>query len=99
MTCALTTPSVTLTIEHMSEKPDGSTVWRIQIRPDILAKLATHPTPEYAKTEAERDWHLAKMLHRPREDYIVEEVPGPVEYQIGLDRARWIAKLPESQRS
>jgi hypothetical protein len=68
---------------------DEPTLWKIAIRDDIRAFMATNPTPYWADTESERDWYLEKGLHRPREDYVVEEVPGPIKRAVADERERW----------
>ncbi|MFD5245021.1 hypothetical protein ACFWIW_10780 [Amycolatopsis sp. NPDC058340] len=68
---------------------EPSTVWVIRIRDEIRAHMGTNPSPHYARTEAERDWYLQGHIHRPIEDYVVEEVPGPVERAIEAERERW----------
>lgn len=72
MTSTLTGVTPELTVEHMSEE----TVWKIAIRDEIRAFMATNPEPLWAASEAERDWHFAHSLHRPREDYEAVEVPA-----------------------
>lgn len=76
--------------EHMSERGDGSTLWRIALRDDILAELVgvTNPSAYLASTDTERDWYLRTGLHRPREDYVVEEVPGPIDRAVVDEMAR-----------
>lgn len=64
-------------------------MWKIAIRDEIRARMVTNPDPYWATTESERDWYLEKNLHRPREDYVVEEVPGPVSRAIADERARF----------
>lgn len=63
-------------------------VWKIAIRDEIRARMVTNPDPYWARTESERDWCL-RNLHRPREDYDVVEVPGPVDRAIADERARF----------
>jgi hypothetical protein len=65
------------------------TLWKIAIRDDIRASMVTDPSPYWAKDESERDWYLAQQLKRPREDYDVVEVPGPVERALDDERARF----------
>jgi hypothetical protein len=68
---------------------DDPTLWKVAIRDDIRAFMATDPSPYWATTVSERDWFLAKQLKRPREDYVVEEVPGPLERALREERARF----------
>lgn len=68
---------------------DEPTVWKIAIRDEIRAFMVTDPSPYWATTVSERDWFLDKQLKRPREDYVVEEVPGPVEHALHVERARF----------
>ncbi|MEV8610248.1 hypothetical protein AB0383_20375 [Amycolatopsis sp. NPDC051373] len=74
----------------MSEPGAGETLWRIALRDDLLVTMigSTNPEPYWAKDEAERDWALEHQLHRPREDYVVEEVPGPHSRAIADERER-----------
>ncbi|MFI6304261.1 hypothetical protein ACIBCH_20515 [Amycolatopsis thailandensis] len=51
------------------------TVWKIALRDELRATMCTNPTPLWAPTESEKDWVLEHLLHRPREDYVAEEVP------------------------
>jgi hypothetical protein len=74
--------------------PDEPTVWKIAIRDELRARMATQPEPNWATTESERDWYL-KNGHRPREDYEVVEVPGPVERAIADEKVRWKARRQE----
>lgn len=71
------------------ECSDEPTLWKIAIRDDIRAFMATDPSPYWASTESERDWFLEKQLKRPREDYTVEEVRGPIERAIDDERGRY----------
>jgi hypothetical protein len=70
-------------------------VWKIAIRDELRATMVTNPTPYWATTVSERDWALEHALHRPREDYVVEEVPGPVEQAIRDEQVRWKARRAE----
>lgn len=74
---------------------DEPTVWKIAIRDELRANMATNPEPYWATTESERDWFLEKQLHRPREDYDVVEVPGPVARAIRDEQIRWKARRAE----
>jgi len=65
------------------------TVWKIAIRDEIRARMATYPTPSWAQTEEEKDWVLEHLLHRPREDYVVEAVPGPILDAIPREQDRF----------
>jgi len=67
---------------------DEPTIWKIAIRDELRARMATNPGPYWAKDESERDWYL-ENAHRPREDYEVVEVPGPVERAIADEQVRW----------
>lgn len=68
---------------------DEPTLWKIAIRDDIRAFMATDPSPYWASTESERDWFLEKQLKRPREDYTVEEVPGPIDRALADEHTRF----------
>ncbi|MFD5089342.1 hypothetical protein ACFWMR_01980 [Amycolatopsis thailandensis] len=68
---------------------DQPTVWKIAIRDDIRAHMCTYPSPQWASTEAEKDWVLEHLLHRPREDYTVEAVPGPILDAIPREQDRF----------
>jgi hypothetical protein len=74
---------------------DEPTIWKIAIRDELRATMVTNPEPYWADTEAHRDWALEHALHRPREDYVVEEVPGPVERAIADEKVRWKARREE----
>ncbi|EOD66891.1 hypothetical protein [Amycolatopsis vancoresmycina] len=65
------------------------TVWKIAIRDDIRARMVTNPDPYWAKTESEKDWLLSNMIKRPREDYDVVEVLGPIDRAIDDEQERW----------
>jgi hypothetical protein len=67
---------------------DEPTIWKIAIRDELRARMATQPGPNWATTESERDWYL-KNAHRPREDYDVVEVPGPIGRAIADERVRF----------
>ncbi|SFO03843.1 hypothetical protein [Amycolatopsis rubida] len=71
---------------------DGDTaewLWRIALRDDILIPMlgTTNPQPDWAATEAERDWYLQRT-HRPVEDYVAELVPGPRDRAMADERER-----------
>lgn len=63
-------------------------LWRIALRDDLLLSMATDPEPYWASTDDERDWALTHLMHRPREDYDVVQVPGPVARAIADERER-----------
>jgi hypothetical protein len=67
---------------------DEPTIWKIAIRDELRARMATQPEPYWATTESERDWYL-KNAYRPREDYVVVEVPGPLQRAIEEERVRY----------
>jgi hypothetical protein len=73
-------------VEAVTDEP---TLWKIAIRDDIRAFMVTDPSPYWAADESERDWFLDKQLKRPREDYTVEEVPGPVGRAIDDEHTRF----------
>lgn len=78
------------------------TIWKIAIRDEIRARMVTNPEPYWASTESERDWVLEHQLHRPREDYVAVEVPGPVGRAIEDEAVRWArvrAELRERGRA
>ncbi|GAB3156312.1 hypothetical protein GCM10027258_62540 [Amycolatopsis stemonae] len=77
---------------------DESTVWRIAIRDELRATMATNPEPYWAEDAVEKDWALEHALHRPREDYVVEEVPGPLARAIADEKVRWKARRAELWR-
>ncbi len=81
----------------MSPEP---TVWKIALRDELRVSLGTNPSPDWGETESERDWYLEKMLHRPREDYTVEEVPGPIRRAIydEIDRFQRVRKEIRDRR-
>lgn len=68
---------------------DELTVWKIAIRDDIRAPMITDTEPYWARNESERDWALENAIHRPREDYTVEEVPGPIARAIADETERF----------
>ncbi|WP_086853381.1 hypothetical protein [Amycolatopsis kentuckyensis] len=74
---------------NVDEDGNPITVWKIAIRDDIRAFMVTDPDPYWAKDVAERDWYLEKQLKRPREDYVVEEVPGPIDRAIRDENIRF----------
>lgn len=64
------------------------TVWVIRFRDEIRAHMATNPPAHFARTEAERDWYLETST-RPLEEFVVEQVPGPLERAIEDEQERW----------
>ena len=71
----------------MSEQGD-EVFWRIALRDDILGRLVTNPRAYFASTDTERDWYLRTSLYRPIEDFVVEQVPGPIGRAIADEKAR-----------
>lgn len=73
-------------------------LWRIALRDDILAKLFTDPSAYWAHTDTELDWYLRTRLTRPREDYVVEQVPGPTDRAVTDEMARRQRIRAQTQR-
>lgn len=81
----------------MVEKEQWPLVWRIQLR--RAPGMSTRPEPYYASSEAERDWYLTKLLHRPADEYVVDQVPDPLSAEDRADieaRKKTAADTPPS---
>ncbi|GHG97276.1 hypothetical protein ACFORH_42620 [Amycolatopsis roodepoortensis] len=78
----------------MSDEP---TVWVIRIRDDIRAHMATNPPASFAETPETRDWYVRNCI-RPLEDYVIEEVPGPLDRAREAEQERWEQAKAEIRR-
>lgn len=82
-------------VERMSETLLPGMAWKIEVRD--AERLGTHPSPYYADTDAERDWFLRTQMHRPVEDYVIEQVPDPLtpgmRAELAEHRERSLADL------
>jgi hypothetical protein len=76
---------------------EQQTVWVIRFRDEIRVRMVTNPPAEFAVTEAERDWYL-RTTTRPLEEFVVEEVPGPLKRAMDAERERWERAKTELRR-
>lgn len=85
-----------LSVEHMSEygsrADTAEWLWRVSDSDEHIANnvYGASTVSDFAVTEAERDWHIRRLVSygATRDELVVEHVPGPYLRAIADDRER-----------